>query len=158
MTADALTPVISGTTPIVIDDPAVVRRILEHLGRWAPEPRRAGPARSSARLAAECRHPTQLSPGSRYRVAQCEGQVRPYLPLAPCDRPTRHRIRAILTKPALRSAPHTGATSYGHDARQIQMRSKPQPSTRRAKRGRIEFLIVFSETTAGTRVPTGMRI
>jgi hypothetical protein len=27
-----------------IDDPAVVRRILEHLGRWAPEPSERGPA------------------------------------------------------------------------------------------------------------------
>jgi hypothetical protein len=28
----------------LIDDPAVVRRILEHLGRWAPEPSERGPA------------------------------------------------------------------------------------------------------------------
>ena len=27
----------------LIDDPAVVRRILEHLGRWAPEPAERGP-------------------------------------------------------------------------------------------------------------------
>ena len=27
----------------LIDDPAVLRRILEHLGRWAPEPAERGP-------------------------------------------------------------------------------------------------------------------
>jgi hypothetical protein len=27
----------------LIDDPAVVRRILEHLGRWAPDPVERGP-------------------------------------------------------------------------------------------------------------------
>ena len=27
----------------LIEDPAVVRRILQHLGRWAPEPARPGP-------------------------------------------------------------------------------------------------------------------
>ena len=27
----------------LIDDPGVVRRILEHLGRWAPEPAERGP-------------------------------------------------------------------------------------------------------------------
>jgi hypothetical protein len=27
----------------LIDDPHVVRRILEHLGRWAPEPAERGP-------------------------------------------------------------------------------------------------------------------
>jgi len=27
----------------LIDDPAVVRRILEHLGRWVPEPAARGP-------------------------------------------------------------------------------------------------------------------
>ena len=27
----------------LIDDPTVVRRILEHLGRWAPEPAERGP-------------------------------------------------------------------------------------------------------------------
>ena len=27
----------------LIDDPAVVRRILEHLGRWVPEPAACGP-------------------------------------------------------------------------------------------------------------------
>jgi hypothetical protein len=27
----------------LIDDPAVVRRILEHLERWAPEPAERGP-------------------------------------------------------------------------------------------------------------------
>ena len=34
-----------GPTRVVapIDDPAVVRRILEHLGRWAPEPAERGP-------------------------------------------------------------------------------------------------------------------
>ncbi|MSP96169.1 MAG: hypothetical protein EXR29_02875 [Betaproteobacteria bacterium] len=38
-------PTCYGPTRVIalIDDPAVVRRILEHLGRWAPEPAERGP-------------------------------------------------------------------------------------------------------------------
>ena len=78
----------------LIDDPAVVRRILDPLGRPNPP---IGPTRASARLAAKRGHPHPLSPGPRYRVAQCEGPVRPHWPLAPCDAPTPLRISAILT-------------------------------------------------------------
>ncbi len=66
--------------------------------------RQAGPARASARLAAKRGHPHHLPPGPRYRVAQCEGQVRPHVPLALRNRPTRLRIRALSTSSALQSA------------------------------------------------------
>ncbi len=34
----------------LIEDPQVIWRILEHRGRWAPEPADAGPARTRARM------------------------------------------------------------------------------------------------------------
>ena len=65
----------------LIDDPQVIRRILEHLGCWVPEA--SGPAPPQARVAAERAHPADLSPGSRHRVARCEGQARPRLAPTP---------------------------------------------------------------------------
>jgi hypothetical protein len=66
----------------LIDDPTVVRRILEHLGRSGARTRRARPARASARVAAKRGHSHHLPPGPGHRLAQCEGPVRPHRPLA----------------------------------------------------------------------------
>jgi len=57
----------------LIDDPSVMRRILEHVGHWAPEPAERGP-------------PAQAPDWLQHAV----------IPLASCDDPTPLRIRAML--------------------------------------------------------------
>lgn len=52
----------------LIDDPKVIRRILEHLGPLGSRGDRARPTYASSRLAGERGH-SHVSPGSRHRVA-----------------------------------------------------------------------------------------
>jgi len=66
----------------LIDDPTVVRRILEHLGRWVPEPAERGPPAPAPEWPRNAVIPNHLPPGPGHRVAQCEGPVRPHRPLA----------------------------------------------------------------------------
>ncbi len=44
----------------LIDDPGVIRRILEHWGRWAPEPAARGPPVRAAKVAGECHRSPHL--------------------------------------------------------------------------------------------------
>ena len=86
----------------LIDDPTVVRRILEHLQRWAPEPAERGPpaqAPAWPRNALIPITPTTRSPTSHRAIAPRGSGWAPISPDRHCE-----RARA-------------GATSHGRDAR-----------------------------------------
>ena len=55
----------------LIDEPAIVRRILEHLGRWEELPTERGPP---ARLAAPRGDPPYLPSRARHRVSAPRGR------------------------------------------------------------------------------------
>jgi hypothetical protein len=52
----------------LIEDPGVIRRILEHLGLWAPLATERSPPLGAAALAPACQPAADLSPGSRHRL------------------------------------------------------------------------------------------
>ena len=57
----------------LIDDPRLIRRILEHLGLWGPEASATGPPVGACDWPANALIPPDLPPGSRHRVAAREG-------------------------------------------------------------------------------------
>jgi hypothetical protein len=54
----------------LIDDPGVIRRILEHLRRWAPEAAGPGPPAPAREWPANAVIPLTYPPRTRHRVAQ----------------------------------------------------------------------------------------
>jgi hypothetical protein len=68
-----------------IEEPEIIRRILEHLGRWAPEPAERDPPRASSRVAGQRRHPAHLPRSPQHRVTQREVRASPAAGLVPCD-------------------------------------------------------------------------
>ena len=63
----------------LIDDPGVVRHILEHLGRWAPEVTERGPPVPAADWPVNAVTPLTYHPPTRHRVAPRAGQGWPRL-------------------------------------------------------------------------------
>jgi len=68
----------------LIDDPKVIRRILDHLGRWASEATEHGPPAQAPDWPQNAVILPRISSRTRHRAAQCQG-------------PAPLRIRAILT-------------------------------------------------------------
>jgi hypothetical protein len=125
----------------LIDDPGVVRRILEHLGRWAPEPAERGPPAQAPEWPPNAVIPITYHPVPD--IAQRSARLkRARTSASHCAIDSRGSGFAAFRPNRDCKRPRAGATFHGRDARRGQISSKPLLSGRRAKGGRTEFPIV----------------
>ena len=83
----------------LIDDPGVVRRILEHLGRWAPEPSERGPPAQAPDWPRNAVIPITDHPVPDIAIAPRFSGFAPFRPNRHCKRPgagATHPMGAML--------------------------------------------------------------